>query len=315
MLLYVILVWVLVNFIWKRIRLYHSRKLNPEKDYYTIQRDLFTLDFPFLSKNALEFGLFRTYGIPSISHILHKTQEFEKDCSKRYQDTELILSEIQENFGTSREDLAIKRLNYIHSMYKIQPKDYLYTLSVFILEPIRWINKYGYRKAEKHEIESNFLFYKNLGKKMKIENIPNSYEEMDKWNKKFENDYMNFNQSNNDIGEATMKLLASKLPQFCYPVVKGAARSLMDDRLLESMNYVKPSWTLKLLSHYTLKMSSWIILIFLPPRIDYFRGNQITQPSNSGLFLQKNVKFIDHYKSGYKIEELGPKCAKNFILE
>ncbi|CAN0600195.1 unnamed protein product, partial [Laminaria digitata] len=32
---------------------------------------------------ALEFALFRTYGVPSISKLLHKTGEFAKGAGKR----------------------------------------------------------------------------------------------------------------------------------------------------------------------------------------------------------------------------------------
>jgi hypothetical protein len=47
-------------------------------------------------------------------------------------------------------------MNYIHSQYqkagKISNEDMLYTLSVFITEPIRWINDYEWRPMTDMEV-------------------------------------------------------------------------------------------------------------------------------------------------------------------
>ena len=48
-------------------------------DPSAIYRQLSMLEFPFMVKTSLEFALFRTYGIPSISKLLRKTKQF-KDC-------------------------------------------------------------------------------------------------------------------------------------------------------------------------------------------------------------------------------------------
>ena len=43
-------------------------------------------DFHFLAVKALEFGLFKTYAIPSISKILSSTGELVDECPRRYDD-------------------------------------------------------------------------------------------------------------------------------------------------------------------------------------------------------------------------------------
>lgn len=47
-----------------------------------------------------------------------------------------------------RAKIAIERLNEIHGKYQILNGDYLYTLSLFITQPIKWINRYGWRKLD-----------------------------------------------------------------------------------------------------------------------------------------------------------------------
>ena len=58
---------------------------------------LATCEFPWDTERALEFALFRTDAVPSISGLLAGTGEFERRPRKRYDDTELILAEILEN--------------------------------------------------------------------------------------------------------------------------------------------------------------------------------------------------------------------------
>lgn len=50
-----------------------------------------------------------------------------------------------------RASQALTRLNEIHGKYNILNGDFLYTLSLFILEPIRWINKYEWRQLDQRE--------------------------------------------------------------------------------------------------------------------------------------------------------------------
>lgn len=48
----------------------------------------------------------------------------------------------------ARRDIALQRMNELHGKYAIRNGDYLYTLSLFIAEPIKWINKYEWRKLD-----------------------------------------------------------------------------------------------------------------------------------------------------------------------
>lgn len=71
-------------------------RLDPKLDH---QRRVFLssrYEFPFDTTWALEFVLFRTFGVPAISALLHRTGEFHERGQKRYDDTDIIVSEIAE---------------------------------------------------------------------------------------------------------------------------------------------------------------------------------------------------------------------------
>ncbi|KAE9987389.1 hypothetical protein EG327_003835 [Venturia inaequalis] len=125
---------------------------------YEIQKYLFGVEFPFTMQKALEFALFRTYGIPSISSLLVKTKQLSEKqfASKRYADTVVLISEFMAwSPEAERTNAAIARMNYLHSLYQkknlISNDDMLYTLSLFATEPCRWVNRYEWRQMTEME--------------------------------------------------------------------------------------------------------------------------------------------------------------------
>jgi len=69
------------------------RRLDPEKDRQRIVFLSSCYDFPFDTTRALEFALFRTFCVPSISALLDRTAEFQKRPQKRYDDTDIVVSD------------------------------------------------------------------------------------------------------------------------------------------------------------------------------------------------------------------------------
>ena len=72
----------------------------------------------------------------------------------------LKMTQAEVALQTSRRDHSIARLNEIHARYPtIQHGDFLFQLVLFVNEPIFWINKFGYRKLDRLEINVCSLFY------------------------------------------------------------------------------------------------------------------------------------------------------------
>ena len=92
------------------------RGLDPARDHQRIFFLTTRYDFPFDTTRALELALFRTFAVPSIGTLLHRTGEFERRAQKRYDDTDLLLSEVMEwGYDSDRGRAALERINAIHS--------------------------------------------------------------------------------------------------------------------------------------------------------------------------------------------------------
>jgi len=266
-------------------------ELDPSEDFEKIAFLLTFHCFPWDMEKALEFALFRTFAVPSVSRLLDATGAFIKHTRKRYDDTELLLYEILENgIDSDRGTTAVDRINNMHGRYKIANRDYLYVLSTFIFEPIRWMDQWGWRPFSTEEKEAILNNYQKLGERMHITEIPQTLAEFEAFNLAYEQQHFEFQPSNATVGNKTLDLLLGfYLPTWLFPLGKPVALCLMDTPLREAMGYRKPAdWLIK-----TIKQSMFLrakLLRWLPER---------KRPSLGTLRKRKT------YPEGYKVEELG----------
>lgn len=265
--------------------------LHPEKDAWEIVRLSMFYEFPWDFNRALELALYKTFAVPSIAKILYNSQEFEKHPQKRYDDTDLILSEIVENGLEGRGLQALERLNWIHSNYKITNEDYLYVLSTFIYDTSNWINKYGYRKLTQQEELAGFYVWKQIGERMHIENIPNSITEFKKYHDDYEAKYFEYSEANYKVARATEDLMLSwYLPKFMFEAARPFLHAVMEPHLLKAFNYKEPGEVLRALATRTLRARSYAESL-IPRTTPYIRTRDHKHKA---------------YPNGYTMEDLGP---------
>ncbi|EAR20738.1 oxygenase MpaB family protein [Nitrococcus mobilis] len=265
--------------------------LDPVRDCREIVYLLTCYEFPWDIERALEFALFRTYAVPSISGLLDRTGEFTRRPRKRYDDTELILAEILENgFDTPRGQAALKRLNGMHGRFRIANGDFLYVLSTFVFEPPRWIDRFGWRPLTATERLGFFHYYRELGQRMQIRDIPATLEAFERYNQDYEARRFRYRDTNQRIGTITRDLLLGfYLPRFLLPLGRPFAHAVMDEPLLQAMGFKRPSNLLRRLVTGSLKLRARVQR-WMPPRQRPHLLTRVKRPT---------------YPEGYEIAELG----------
>lgn len=244
-------------------------------------------DMPALMNYALAFALFKTYAIPSISKILCDTKELSHPdkISKRYADTEICIStfmfcpisgkprtDVPENERCHEEDpranIAISRVNWLHSRYKISDGDYLYTLCLFIIEPVRWAERFGWRALSELERSALLMFWTEIGHRMNIKDIPETWEDLVQWSQKYEENMVPA-QTNHDVASLTTEELLHVVPER-FGIKKFARKvsiCLLDDRTRIAMMQPAQPWYLHAYTHTVLHTFSFIQHHFCLPRI------------------------------------------------
>jgi hypothetical protein len=267
------------------------QELDPKKDHIQIAYIILGYEFPWDTVRALEVALMRTYCIPSISQLLNKTGEFIHRPQKRYDDTTIILTEIIKwGYDSARGKKALEKMNAIHRRFKITNADFLYVLSTFIYEPIRWNQRFGWRQMCETEKLGTFYFWQEVGKRMDIANIPETYPEFERYNQEYEKQNFQYSETNQRVGEATRDLFLSWFPQWMKKPLIPITYTLLDDTILDAFGFEHPTPFLRHTIENILKLRAKI-LQFFPPR---------NQPD----FV------IDHptrtYPHGYEIDNLDP---------
>jgi hypothetical protein len=264
---------------------------DPRRDCAQIARELARVAFPWDTTRSLELALFRTFASPRIGGLLHATGEFEARSQKRYDDTDLIVSEIVEyGYDSDRGRRAIARMNAIHGRFKIANNDFLYVLSTFVLEPIRWNARFGWRTMTEAERVGWFWFWREVGERMGIAGIPESCDELERFNVAYERDAFRFTDANHRVAVATREMFAHWFPAPLRPIVRRSIHALLDPPLLAAFGLTPAPPALQRTMAAALRARARV-LRWLPKR-------QRAQ-------LRTEIPRAD-YPNGYRIESLGP---------
>ncbi len=240
--------------------------LDPQRDNQRIVFLCTRIDFPFDTVRALELALFRTFGSPRISSLLDRTGAFAHAAQKRYDDTDIIISEIMDfGYDSPRGLAAIRRMNQLHGRFDIPNEDFLYVLSTFILEPIRFNHQFGWRELTSHERLAMFYFWREVGHRMGIRDIPATFESFESFSQDYESRYFVPDPSNNRVGAATRGVFESWFPRPLRPLVRASIHALLDDAILGAFIFPRPSCLTRALLTAPLKLRS-LLLRFLPRR-------------------------------------------------
>ncbi|KAK3814822.1 MAG: hypothetical protein JOS17DRAFT_784346 [Linnemannia elongata] len=275
---------------------------------YEVAANVSELDFPYINVVSLEFALFKTYAIPSISKILAATKQFTSNCLRRTDDTVLILLEMNEGHARNvrrtmleggkvdeeevanderRKEIATERLNFLHGHYNIKQGDYLYTLAMFILEPAVFIDKFEWRETT--------LLEKNA----------------------YEDEHSQYDPANVAIADVTTDLLLDhQAPKFMHPFGRKAIAALLTPRLRKAFGIPTPPAGLTTIMESALKARGLFIRYFMLPR-RLPRVRTALRVNKDGKYVPAFHKYGVVYGDGYRVEDLGPekfvgKCPISF---
>jgi hypothetical protein len=216
--------------------------LDAERDCQRIVHLLSCHEFAFDITRCLELALFHTYGSVSVSRLLDKTGEFRKFGQKRYDDTRLLISHfLEEGYDSEYGNAAIARMNAIHGHFRISNDDFLFVLSTFVSYPIDWLARYGYRPMTPHEQLAWFTFFRGVGERMGIRDIPETRDEFARWVDEYEAENLVYAESNRNVANATVAVFAGWFPWPLKGVVEPAVRALISDKLRRAFGYEKPA--------------------------------------------------------------------------
>ncbi len=181
-------------------------------------------------------------------------------------------------------------MNRLHRRFDIANEDFLYVLSTFVYEPIRWNARFGWRRFVEQERLAWFHYWREVGRRMAIEDIPQTYDELERYNVEYERANFRFTESNARVARASRDMFLSWFPGTPTRLGAHAIAALMDERLREAIGFPPPRRMVVRAVEGALR-SRARALRFLPPR---------RKPK-----LRTELRHRT-YPQGYVIEALGP---------
>jgi ER-bound oxygenase mpaB/B'/Rubber oxygenase, catalytic domain len=186
----------------------------------------------------------------------------------------------------------VRRMNQMHGAYDISNADKLYVLCAFVVMPIRWIDKYGWRRLTAAERTASANYYRELGRHMGIKDIPVTDQQFAAFLDSYEREHFGFHEGALAVSEATLRLMATFPLNRLAPraVMDRFAKALMDDPLLDAFRYRRPARWERGLATGALRLRA-LTVRFLPPRKEPLYARQLPN--------------IRSYPRGYDVAQLG----------
>jgi hypothetical protein len=205
--------------------------------------------------------------------------------------TALLVAEfMQHGYDSERGKFAIDHINHIHSFYKIENDDFLFVLSTFIFQPIRWIDTYGRRKTLPNEREALYQFFKAVGERMHIHDIPPSSDAFEQWLNDYHAQHVMLAETNTEVGNATVNIVKGWIPFFAKPFVFPVMKCLLDDDMLQALGYAKPPAALRAFVKGAMRLRALAL-------------RKLTFRKYPSFFTTLKNRT---YPKGYEMQELGP---------
>lgn len=264
-------------------------QLDPVRDHERIAFLSAAYDFPWDTQRAYELALLRSFAVPQSAKLLVATGEFTQRTQKRYDDTSILIATIG-LYGYSSElgRRALRRMNQQHRRYPISNDEYLYVLSTFIFEPVRWNARFGWRPLSETEKLAGYYFWREVGRRMNIRNIPESYQAFEAWSRAYEAAHFAYSDDSARLAQATIELFLSWVaPKALWPLLAPLIHALLDPPLRRAFGIADPPRWASATVTGLLKLRARLVRHLPPRRTPY----QLPRPRS--------------YPQGYTIEQLG----------
>jgi hypothetical protein len=176
----------------------------------------------------------QAFAIPGISKVSVGAREMVDRVGKRYADTTVLVGEFLVNdIDSERACIAINRMNWIHSRYgsSIKMEQMVYTLCLLTCEALQWIDRYDWRITTALEKHASWVFWYEVGRRMGLTDVPESFEACADFIEEFEARNMAPSENGAVIAQGVFALYASTVPAFLAPVVHAVLVAFMDSRL------------------------------------------------------------------------------------
>ncbi|KIX10391.1 uncharacterized protein Z518_01473 [Rhinocladiella mackenziei CBS 650.93] len=192
-----------------------------------------------------QWALVKSYGIPGGTKLLVQTRQLtdEATVGKQAEDTGVFMGEILvSGIDSDRGMQALAKMNWLHRRYgtKITNGDMIHTLALFVLEPQRWIDAYEWRRLTQLEKDAAFAYWREIGNRMGMKDIPDTLEDLKVWTAAYEKWHMYYSHDNRLCAETTINLFLRDTPRPLRGVMRKVFVAFVEPHVRETLGVENP---------------------------------------------------------------------------
>ncbi|WP_255771198.1 oxygenase MpaB family protein [Pseudarthrobacter sulfonivorans] len=196
----------------------------------------------------IQFGFFlayyRNFAIPSGAATLVGNGEIPARPMKRSIDTGLVIYElIASGLDSERGRKMVELLNRVHRHVPGSQEDFLYVLMTLLVVPIRWTERHGWRKPTQTERDAATRFFRELGTRIHIADIPGTFEAAGRFFDDYERRRIAPSSAGRTLMGATVQVFQSMQPRVLHPVTTRMIATMLDDApLAAALGLPRSTW-------------------------------------------------------------------------
>ncbi|OAL26642.1 hypothetical protein AYO20_09983 [Fonsecaea nubica] len=269
----------------RALRFRALRKL--EREYAPLLKDPYAMDYkaahkimhlsmlydcPFIFAFSGQFSLLKTFAIASGTELLAKTRQLSAcpNVGRRINDTALITTEfVVGSMDSERGSRALAKMNWIHRQYgdKITQPEMLHTLGVNIMEGIRWVNTYEWRKLTYLEQVAMFVYWKEVGNRMGIKDIPPTLEKLAEWTEKYEQTAMVYSDNNRKCADVSVDFFLKHVSPPLRGFFRKVMMALLEERTRNALGYPAASRAIEIFVYRFFRLRAFVVRNLFLPRL------------------------------------------------
>ncbi|MGI5241728.1 oxygenase MpaB family protein [Dactylosporangium sp. CA-139066] len=259
--------------------LHRINALDPARDFEEIHRLTLFHEFPWDMRLAFNLAFNRSFAVPRVARLLVATGEILRTPRKRADDTGIIMYEILLNgLDSARGRLALRRLNDAHRGFDLDNGDSVYVLAALVVVPMRWLQRYGWRSPADHEREAAAAYYREVGRRMGVRDIPSGYAAFAEYLDAYEPEHLRHTPEAERIEHVTRDLLRGRIPGPLRGAADALIGALYDEPLRRAYAVPRPPLWARAGLHLTLRIRARA-LRFARPRAEPLFANGIRAKS------------------------------------
>jgi len=181
----------------------------------------------------------------SISHLvvqLYGDSQLNRQTYERLNKTrDFIKALITSGIDSEQSTSVFAHINRMHSNLPASNDDFLYVLSTFILEPIRFNRQFSTTQLTKEAIDTLLGFWKEVGSRMNINNIPLSEAQWKAFQIDYEASHQIYSLEGEDLAKKSLnQVVRLSLPFGLRRVAKQLIIGALTDKTRITLGLNKP---------------------------------------------------------------------------